>query len=98
LADTSARLDHVRDYSLEHGDDAMSARELQPPVGGSKPAYTIEEASRASTVGRVSIYEEINAGKLKARKIGRRTVILHDDLMDWLASLPAFASQKEAVR
>jgi hypothetical protein len=51
-------------------------------------AHTIETASRISTCGRTSLYAAIKAGDLKARKIGRRTVILHADLRDWLASLP----------
>jgi hypothetical protein len=51
-------------------------------------AHTIEAASRISTCGRTSLYEEIKAGNLKARKIGRRTIILDEDLRHWLASLP----------
>jgi excisionase family DNA binding protein len=51
-------------------------------------AYSIVEACEASGVGRTSIYEAINSGKLIARKNGRRTVILCDDLRRWLQSLP----------
>jgi hypothetical protein len=51
-------------------------------------AYTIEDASRISSCGRTSLYEEIKSGKLKARKRGRRTIILDEDLRRWLASLP----------
>lgn len=51
-------------------------------------AHTIENAARASTCGRTSVYTAINAGSLKARKIGRRTIILDEDLRRWLASLP----------
>jgi hypothetical protein len=36
------------------------------------------------------VYEEIRAGRLKARKCGRRTVVLAADLREWLASLPAW--------
>jgi len=51
-------------------------------------AHTIETASRTSTCGRTSIYATIKANNLKARKIGRRTIILDEDLRRWLASLP----------
>jgi excisionase family DNA binding protein len=34
------------------------------------------------------IYQEIQAGRLRARKLGRRTLILAADLSAWLANLP----------
>jgi hypothetical protein len=40
-------------------------------------------------IGRTKAYEEINAGRLKARKAGRRTIITADDAEDWLSRLPA---------
>jgi hypothetical protein len=40
-------------------------------------------------IGRTKAYEEINAGRLKARKAGRRTIITSDDAEDWLSRLPA---------
>ena len=51
-------------------------------------AHTIEAAARISTCGRTLIYAAIKAGDLKARKVGRRTIILDGDLRDWLAALP----------
>jgi excisionase family DNA binding protein len=38
--------------------------------------------------GRPKIFAEIKAGNLKARKLGRRTLILDSDVREWLASLP----------
>jgi excisionase family DNA binding protein len=52
-------------------------------------AYTIAEACAAARTGRTSIYEAIKSGQLTARKRGRRTIILCDDLRGWLDSLPA---------
>jgi hypothetical protein len=40
-------------------------------------------------IGRTKAYEEINAGRLKARKIGSRTIISTDDAESWLNALPA---------
>lgn len=51
-----------------------------------KIGYSIDEAGHASSVGRSLIYKEIAAGNLRATKIGRRTVILADDLKQWLQS------------
>jgi excisionase family DNA binding protein len=51
-------------------------------------AYSIAEACEIAGIGRTSIYEAINSGELIARKNGRRTVILSDDLRRWLQSLP----------
>jgi hypothetical protein len=41
-------------------------------------------------IGRTKAYEEINAGRLKARKAGKRTIIAEDDAEAWLHLLPAF--------
>jgi excisionase family DNA binding protein len=51
-------------------------------------AYSIAEACEIARIGRTSIYEAINSGELIARKNGRRTLILSDDLRRWLQSLP----------
>ena len=51
-------------------------------------AVGIMEAARLAGVGRSTIYESINTGDLKARKAGRRTLILRDDLQAWLNSFP----------
>lgn len=51
-------------------------------------AFGIVEAAQAAGIGRSTVFEEINAGRLKARKAGRRTLILRDDLAAWLANLP----------
>jgi excisionase family DNA binding protein len=63
--------------------------QLEPSVPGKKPfAHTIEDAAWLVKCGRTTIYAAIKAGALKARKIGRRTIILDEDLRGWLASLP----------
>lgn len=54
----------------------------------SKVAHSIDGACEAADVGRTSVYEAIRSGDLVARKLGRRTIILDDDLRAWLASLP----------
>jgi hypothetical protein len=39
-------------------------------------------------VGRTKAYEEIKAGRLKAKKAGRRTIVGDDAAEEWLRSLP----------
>ena len=43
-------------------------------------AYTIKEACAVSTLGRNRIFSLVNEGKLEARKLGRRTIILGESL------------------
>ena len=47
-----------------------------------------EEASALTGIGLTSIREAISSGDLKAKKHGRRTIILPDDLRVWLKALP----------
>ena len=51
-------------------------------------ALTIEEAVERSRLSRAGIYRAIGEGRLVARKIGRRTIILPDDLKSFLDNLP----------
>lgn len=51
-------------------------------------AYSVEGAAAAARLGRTKIFEAIKAGKLRARKDGRRTVILKEDLTAFLRALP----------
>jgi hypothetical protein len=40
-------------------------------------------------LGRTKTYEELKSGRLRGRKIGKRTIITEDDAEEWLLSLPA---------
>lgn len=55
-----------------------------------KLAYDINDAVDAGAGSRSMIYEALRRGDLKARKRGRRTIILKDDLAAYLASLPEY--------
>jgi hypothetical protein len=54
-----------------------------------KLGFSIEEAVGFSGIGRTRIFAAINAGQLVARKFGRRTVILREDMEAFLRALPA---------
>lgn len=47
-----------------------------------KLAYSIREACSASSLGRTTIYAHIAAGRLRAVRIGGRTVITAESLKD----------------
>jgi excisionase family DNA binding protein len=49
---------------------------------------TLSERSRRDKVGRTTIYEAIAAGKLRAKKRGRLTIITDADWQAYLESLP----------
>jgi hypothetical protein len=49
---------------------------------------SIKQAMAASGEGRTKLYEEIASGRLKARKAGKRTIILSSDLEEYLQNLP----------
>jgi len=51
-------------------------------------AHTVAEACARSGIGRTSIYQLIKTGQLPARKRGRTTLILSEDLQRCLRSLP----------
>ncbi|MGB3044148.1 MAG: helix-turn-helix domain-containing protein [Xanthobacteraceae bacterium] len=47
-----------------------------------------EEASALTGIGLTSVREAISGGALKAKKHGRRIVILPNAIKDWLDGLP----------
>lgn len=51
-------------------------------------AYTIDQFCDAHGIGRTLCYAEIAAGRLQAKKAGRRTLILADDARKWREQLP----------
>jgi hypothetical protein len=51
-------------------------------------AHTLSDFCRRYGIGRTKAYEEINAGRLKAKKNGRSTIITDEDAQAWLRGLP----------
>ena len=54
----------------------------------SRVAYSIAEAMALSGLGRDTLYKQIHSGRLPARKLGRRTIVLASDLQRFLEALP----------
>jgi hypothetical protein len=51
-------------------------------------AHSIADIVHEGPFSRTFIYEAIKKGRLKARKAGRRTVIIDEDYQSYLESLP----------
>lgn len=47
-------------------------------------------AANVAGIGLTKLYEEIKAGRLKAKKFGKRTLITATALEEWLNSLPDY--------
>jgi excisionase family DNA binding protein len=60
---------------------------IQPQITG-RAAHSIAETCVLTGLGRDSIYSAIRAGRLIARKHGRRTLITDADLCRFLHGLP----------
>ena len=60
-------------------------KSMQPP---NRRAYSIPEVMCVLGLCRDSVYKLIREGRLPARKIGRRTVVLETDIQAFLEGLP----------
>ncbi|MDC7693861.1 helix-turn-helix domain-containing protein [Asticcacaulis sp. DXS10W] len=62
-----------------------------------KLAYRIDEAVKASGLGRSFLYERMADGSLKSVKIGGRRLIMRDDLLRFLCGDIGVAAEVEAL-
>jgi excisionase family DNA binding protein len=64
--------------------------------GSEKLAFSVAEAAVHADLCRDNIYRAIRDGDLRARKAGRRTLILRTDLEAYLQNLPSLALRRSA--
>ena len=78
------------------GETATSAAVIRESEAGSatqsRRAFPIREFCVRYGIGRTHAYQQIAAGRLRAVKVGRRTLIPHDAAEAWLAALPELNS------
>ena len=53
-----------------------------------REGLSVSEACAVAGIGRTKIYEAIADGLLVVRKYGKRTIVLRDDLRNFLNALP----------
>jgi excisionase family DNA binding protein len=56
--------------------------------GSARLALSVAEAAQQANVCRDKIYAAIRSGELEAKKAGRRTLVMADDLRRYLDALP----------
>jgi len=57
-------------------------------------AYTVKEACAVSRTGKTTLYGAIRRRDLVARKLGKKTLILEDDLRRRIEQLPRITDLK----
>jgi excisionase family DNA binding protein len=62
----------------------MSAPKAKPDCD----ALSIADVCKNTGLGRTTVYAAIAEGRLRARKLGRRTLVLRDDFTQFLVALP----------
>jgi hypothetical protein len=61
-------------------------------------AWTVLEFARRHGIGRNTVFNEIGAGRLVARRAGvKKIVITSEDAADWRRSLPRVVTDNAAV-
>lgn len=58
------------------------------PMQG-KIAYTVDEAMCVMNIGRTKFYQEVQAGRLKIVKLGKKTLVPATEPANWLERLTA---------
>lgn len=51
-------------------------------------SYTVSDACQKFGIGRTKLFELLNTGEIKRRKLGRKTLILDEDLKAFVKNLP----------
>ena len=65
--------------------------------GSEAEAYALKVFCRKYNIGRTKAYDEINAGRLRAKKLGSRTLILARSAREWANNLPDFDKPETAA-
>jgi hypothetical protein len=80
--------------AFENDEMEQARRLVSPPIRAppavSKPpiAYSIVEAAKSASIGTTKLRLEIKSERLRAKKLGKRTLVTAEDLQAWAAALP----------
>lgn len=56
---------------------------------------TIPEFCKAINLGKTSAYKLINTGKIKALKLGKKTLVPRSSIDEFIASLPVYGASND---
>lgn len=62
--------------------------EQQESAQATSGVFSVNDFCHWAGIGRTAVYAEMKAGRLSAKKFGRRTIILRNEAERWLTSLP----------
>ena len=66
-------------------------------VSSTTTAYNVMQVMDRLGICRDAVYRAIRSGKLPARKFGKRTLILENDLEAFIKSLPRFTDEADGA-
>jgi hypothetical protein len=81
--------DTIPELNLEQLEPVVE-RIVKRVVGMPRGLQTIREFAQANGMGLTLAYEELNSGRLEARKIGTKTMISPEAEAAWKARLPRY--------
>ncbi|MCC3304204.1 excisionase family DNA-binding protein [Sneathiella sp. HT1-7] len=67
----------------------MQEKPIRPANDNYITAISVEEFCRSVGIGKVKFYSELKAGRIRAKKCGRRTLVPLSEVGAWFENLPA---------
>ncbi|WP_295191135.1 hypothetical protein [uncultured Brevundimonas sp.] len=61
-------------------------------------AFSVRQFCEMHAIGRTTFYEEVKYGRLRIRKLGKRTLVLREEAERWVSALPSPESRFSPLR
>ena len=71
------------------------SQDVETNMDSTREAFGVREFCARYGICRQTFYDELKRGHIKAKKLGKKTVILRSDAEAWAASLPALNLKPE---
>ena len=70
---------------------------FEPTDDADEGSDTPASFCKKENIGHTKFYEEVNSGRLKAKKIGSKTVVLPEERRRWRANLPDYVPANDGT-